>query len=165
GAEPQVYVFISPVDLVNMMYEALTFRGKGSNQQGYTGADIRGNHGDPPKWGLSVQSDHHGPVGITEYDLGPHFNEFVHKEKTAFEHFLMQQHGSSGLGGHHQDNTEQVGGESGPGMIGNGKDGSIYKSLNDIAFLSGYQQIIALKFQGNPQAFKGLGDEAQLLSA
>jgi hypothetical protein len=37
-------------------------------------------------------------MGIAQNYLGAHINQFIHKKQPAFKHFLVDKHGSFGLG-------------------------------------------------------------------
>jgi len=87
-------------------------------------------------------------VRVAQDDLRPHVYKFINKEQPAFEHFLMDNDLPFGLGGHHQDDTEQVGGESGPGRIGNREDRTIYIVLNLITvFMLRDKYIVTTSFK------------------
>ena len=50
-----------------------------------------------------VVADDRGAVRVAEDDLRPHVDQLVDEEQTAFEHFLVNQHGTLGLRCHHEE--------------------------------------------------------------
>jgi len=97
----------------------------GRDKQRYPRADVGRGHVHTAQVKTAVQPYHNGTVRITQDNLCSHINQLIHKEETAFEHLLVYQDTACGLGGDDQHHTEQVGGESRPGRIGNGEDGSV----------------------------------------
>lgn len=55
-----------------------------------------------------VMTDDNGAVRVAEDNLSSHIYQLVHKEQTAFEHFLMNEYTAFCPGGNHQQHTEQV---------------------------------------------------------
>ena len=51
-------------------------------------------------------TDDNGAVRVAEDNLRSHIYQLVHKEQTAFEHFLMNEYTTFCLGGNHQQHTE-----------------------------------------------------------
>ena len=72
-----------------------------------------------------VVSDYYGTVRVAKDDLSTHVDELVYKEQAAFEHLLVDQYASFGLGGHYEHHAQQVGCQSRPGGVGNGHDGAV----------------------------------------
>ena len=70
---------------------------------------------------------HHGPVGVAEDDLGTHVDEFVNEEQAALEHFLVEEHRTAGLRGHHEQHRQQVGSEPRPRCVTQSHDGTVDK--------------------------------------
>ena len=54
---------------------------------------------------------------ITEDDLCAHVDELIDEEESAFEHLLVNQHGTFGLCGCNKEHAEQVRCESRPWSI------------------------------------------------
>ena len=112
--ETAVYVLVSTVNLLYVVYTAGTLGTHGSYKQGYTGSYI-GRHHVGSTQGVSVSLPYdNGTVRVAKYDLRPHVYKFVNKEKTALKHLLMDEHTTLGLRGHNKKDTEQVGCKPGP---------------------------------------------------
>ena len=65
-----------------------------------------------------VMANDDSSVGVAEYDLCAHVDEFVDEEEAALEHLLVDEHCSLGLCGYNEHDAEEVRGESRPGGIG-----------------------------------------------
>ena len=108
-------------------------------------------------------SDDYGPVRIAEDNLGSHFYEPVHEEKTAFEHFLVYEDTAFALSGHHKHYTQQVRGQSGPRSIRNGHYGTVEEGFYDIAFLLGDENVVSPLFEVDPQSPETFRDDAEIV--
>ena len=91
SVETDVDVFIATVDLLDVVDGAGAFGREGGDEEGDSGADVRGKHlsGSQPEF--VVVSDDDGTMRIAENDLSPHVDQFVCEEETALEHLLMDQ--------------------------------------------------------------------------
>ena len=104
-----VNMFVSPVNLVDVVDGTFAVGGQGGNQQGNTSADVGRRHFGGAQLGFVVLSYDCGPVRVAKDDFGTHVDEFVHKEKPAFKHLLVDQHASFGLGGNDKETLNRSG--------------------------------------------------------
>src|SRR5690606_4031789 len=145
-----VDIFISPIDLFNIVNGGSTFCGKCCNQQRNSCTNIRAAHGSGFECGFKIMTDDGCPMRIAQDNFCPHIDEFVYKKQPAFKHFLMNQNTAAGLCGHHENNAEQIGGESRPGCIADSHNRSIDKTLNLITvFMFGNINVISFFLEGN----------------
>ena len=106
---------------------------------------------------------HHRPVRVAEDNLCAHVNEAVHKEQTALEHLLVNEHASLALGGHHQHHGQQVRREARPGGVGKGHDGAVQERVYLVALLRGNVNIVSLLLQLDAQAAERVRNNAQVI--
>ena len=97
GVKTVLDVLVATVNLVDMVDFARSFGTHGGDEHRNTGTDIGAGHVVMLELACVVVPDDNRPVRVTEDDLRPHINEFVHKEEAAFEHLLMNQHTSPRL--------------------------------------------------------------------
>ena len=95
---------------------------------------------------MVVEADDVGAVRVAEDDLRAHVDEFVDEKQTALEHFLVDEHGAFGLRGHHQNDTDKVRCEAGPGRIGHGEDAAVHEGLHLVMRLRGNEDVVATVF-------------------
>src|SRR5690554_782195 len=137
GVQSGIDVLVASVDLLDVVDGADSFGAEGGDEQGYTGANIGRCHGNTAQRHLAIEPDDGGAVRIAEDDLRAHVDEFIDEKQSAFEHFLVNQYRAFGLGGHHENDAQQVGGESGPRMVGNGHDGAVDVAVDGVSILGG----------------------------
>src|SRR6185312_14890163 len=142
-----VNILVSAVNLIDILYHALSFGAHGRDQQGNACPDIRAAHADAAQLLLSAKTNDCGTVRVAENDAGTHIQQLVHKEQPALKHFLMNEHASFRLRGYHQQYAQEIRCESGPGMIVNSEHGPIEVGLNFINILGRNINIISLYFQ------------------
>ena len=109
GIDALVDVLVTAFDLVAVVDDAGAVGGEGGDEQGDAGADVGRGHANATQGMGFVEADDIGTVRVAEDDLRTHVDELVHKEQAALEHLLVDEHGAFGLGGHHQNDTDQVG--------------------------------------------------------
>ena len=78
-------VFITTVDLVDVVDAGSAFGTHGRDEHGYTGSDIGTGHGVMLELALMVMTNYDRTVGIAEDDLRAHIDQLVHEEKARFE--------------------------------------------------------------------------------
>ena len=108
-------------------------------------------------------TDDNGAVRVAEDNLRSHIYQLVHKEQTAFEHFLMNEYTAFCLGGNHQQHTEQVWCQSGPGCVGNGHDGAVDKGLYLVRLLCGHVNVVFPLLHLDAESTETVGDNSQVL--
>lgn len=123
GIEAAFDILIAAVNLLNIVYCRSTFCAHGGKQHGYASPDVRRQHLACTQTQAVVMTYHNGTVGVAENYLCAHINEVVHKEKAAFEHFLMNEHAALALGGNYQNHRQEVWRESGPWSISDRQNG------------------------------------------
>ena len=101
---------------------------------------------------------------VAQNNLRAHVNQFIHKKQAAFEHFLVNQHAATRLGGDDQDDRHQVGCETRPGGVVNRQNGAVNKSIDFIVILGGDMQVVAPALQADTQFFEGGGYESELVN-
>ena len=69
-------------------------------------------------------------MGITENDLCAHVDELIHKEQTALEHLLMDEHRASRLCSNNEKHRQQVGREARPWSVCQSHDRTVDKRLH-----------------------------------
>ncbi len=99
---------------------------------------------------------------IAENDLRAHVDEFVDEEQATFKHFLVDEQRTLRLYGRYQDDTQQVGRETGPWRIGNGHHTTIEEGVDLIPLLRRNENIVAPKFHLNTQSTELLRNDPQL---
>ena len=109
-----------------------------------------------------VVSHHYGAVRVAEDDLCAHVDEFVHEEESALKHLLMEEHRALGLCGYHDEHREQVGGQSGPGGVGQRHDGAVDEGVHLVVVLPGDDEVVALDVNPHAEPAEGIGDDAQV---
>ena len=77
----------------------------------------------------------------------------------------MDEYGAFGLGGDHEDDTDQVGGETGPGCVGDGQNTAVHEGFHLVVVLGRNQDIITFVFHFDTDTAEHLGNDAQLLDA
>src|SRR5690606_2923266 len=75
-----VYVFVAAVYLLDIVDGGFSFGREGGNQQGISCTDIRGNHGSSAQWRFMIHPNYCSTVGVTQYNLCTHVNQFIHEE-------------------------------------------------------------------------------------
>ena len=103
GVEAGFYVFVATVDLVDVVDFAGSFGTHGSDEHGYTGADIGAGHVVMLELARVVMAYYDCSVRIAEDYLCAHINEFVHEEEAGFEHLLVNEDRTACLRGYHKD--------------------------------------------------------------
>ena len=103
-----------------------------------------------------------GAVRVTQNNLRSHFNELIHKEETAFEHFLMEQDRPLGLRSHHNQHTQQIGSQTGPGCISQRHERTVDKRLDFIMVLPRDIKVVTLGFNPYAQSLEHIGNHAQI---
>src|ERR1700754_2886748 len=154
-----VDVLVSPVNLFDVLNDTSSFCAEGCDQQGYAGPDIGTAHGDAPQLVCPAHTDDGCAVRIAEDDLGAHIDQLVDKEKTAFEHLLMNEHGPFGLCGYDKDDAEQVRGKPRPGIVVDGQHRTVEEGLDLIYILLGNIDIVSAKFELNAELSELVGDD------
>ncbi len=92
-----------------------------------------------------------GAVGIAEYDLCAHADQFVSEEHPAGIHPVMEKHAPIGLGCCHDSNAHQVGWESGPGHHTDLRDGVAQIHLDLAGLIAGNENVFAIFCPGVAQ--------------
>ena len=105
---------------------------------------------------------HHGAVGVAKDNLCTHVDELVDEEQAALKHLLVDEHAALGLSGNHEQHRDEVGGETGPGGIGDGHDGTVDEGVYFITVVAGDEDVVALRLYGNTQATEDVGDDAEV---
>ena len=144
GVQPVFDVFVTAVDLVDVVDLACSFGRHSGNEHGNTGTYIRRSHVIAFQLARMVMPYHHRPVRIAENDLCSHINQFVHKEEPGFEHLLVNEHRSFRLRSNHQEDREQIRRETGPRCICNREDRAVKERLNLVVFLRRNNKIVAV---------------------
>ncbi len=161
--QPDIDVFIPPVNLFYVFDHTGPFGRKGGDQEGNTGTDIGRRHPDATQGDLVIQANDGGTMRVTQNDLCSHVNQFVYEKEPAFEHLLMDQYTPFGLCGYHQYDADQVGCEPRPWSIGNGHDRTIHKALHGVMILCRNQEIMLVLNQLDSKSSKNVRNDAQVL--
>ena len=74
----------------------------------------------------------------------------------------MDEDAALGLGGHHEEHAEEVGGEAGPRGVGDGEDGAVDEILDEVVFLARDEEIIVPFLDADAEAAEGGGDNAEM---
>ena len=125
--ETQIYILISPVYLLYIPYDTCTACGHGGKKEGDTGPDVRRHHIAWLETEIMVMSDDNSPVRVAQYYLCPHVYQPVNKEEPALEHLLVDKYAAFALRGHHEHDTQEIRGETGPRSIGYSHYGAVQK--------------------------------------
>ncbi len=107
-------------------------------------------------------SHYYGTVRVAENNLCAHINEFVDEEQTALKHFLMEEHRSPRLRGHHDEHREQVGSQSWPRRIGECHDGAVNEGVHLIVFLLRDVEVVVLFTDFDAQPPESVGNDAEV---
>src|SRR4028118_308752 len=91
GIKTLINILVSPVYLINILNNTRAFSTQSGNKQSHSRSYIGGVHFYPFQSMLTLQPDYYCPMRIAEYNTCPHFNKLIHKEKTAFKHFLRSE--------------------------------------------------------------------------
>ena len=143
--QPLVNILITSLNLVAVVDDAGAVGGEGGDEQGDASADVGRSHADAAQLVMVIEADDVGAVRVAEDDLRAHVDEFVDEEQAALEHLLVDERGAFGLGGHHQNDTDKVGGEAGPRRVGDGEDAAVHEGLHLVMFLRGNEDVVATK--------------------
>ena len=108
-----------------------------------------------------VVTDYNCTVRITEDDLRAHVNQFVHKEKTGFEHLLVDKNRAFCLCGYHEKDRQQVRRQTRPRRIGHRKNRAIEEGLNLIVFLCRNNEIIPFFLNADSQTAERIGNDSK----
>jgi len=165
GGESSFDVFVSAVNLLDVADHADTVGGHGGDEQGDAGADVGAGHLGAVEFHLVVVSDDDGTVRVAEDDLGAHVDEFIDEEEAAFEHLLMDEHGTFGLGGDDEQNAQQVGRETRPRGVGDGHGAAVHEGLHLVVLVLGDVDVVANALDGDADASEGLGNDAEVFVA
>ena len=84
------YMLISAVYLLYVVNAACAVGAHSSNEQCYARSDVWARHSAGMQTKSMVVSHNHCSVWVAEYYLCAHVYEFVHKEQSAFKHFLVE---------------------------------------------------------------------------
>ena len=99
---------------------------------------------------------------ITEDDLGSHGNQFVHPEKSTFEHLLKDQDGSLTLGRSHSNNTCQICRKTRPWTIIDFGDPTWNIGFHFPLLCFGNNQIIPIGFGSDTDLFKHVANHREM---
>src|SRR4030043_1019794 len=91
-------------------------------------------------------------VWITQHDLRAHADQVIGEVHSAGIHPIMEEHRTFSLGGDHDGNAHQVGGESRPNIHFDLWDGVAKIGLNLQALFGRHQDILTFYIPGYPQA-------------
>jgi len=165
GVEAVLDVGVATVDLVDMVDAAGALGTHGGDEHGDTGTDIGTGHVVVLELARVVVADDDGTVRVAEDDLGTHVNQFVHEEETTLEHLLVDQHRATCLGGHHEDDRQEVRRQSGPRRVGHGEDRAVEERVDLVMVLRRDDDIIAIDIEAYAQAAERIGDDTEITIA
>ena len=103
GIQTLVDVFVSTVNLLDILYYASAVCRQGCNQQRNAGADIGRGHCRSSQVYRVVVAYDRSSVWVAQDNLGSHINQFINEEESALEHLLVNEHSTLGLCSHHQE--------------------------------------------------------------
>ena len=109
-----------------------------------------------------IVTHNNSPVGVAEDYLCTHVYELIYKEQSALKHLLVEEHAALCLRSHHEEHAEQVGGESRPRCVAQGHDGTVDERVYLVRIVMRYHEGIALLYDGDAEASKGIGDDAEV---
>ena len=163
GAEPALDVLVTAVDLLDVVDAAGADGAEGGDEQRDAGPDVGRGHRAAPEVTGVVVADDHGAVRVAENDLRAHIDQVVHEEQTAFKHLLVNQHGALRLGGDHEHHADQVGGQAGPGGVGDRHNGAVQIGVDAILLLGRDKDVVAPLLKMDAQPAETLRDDAQMI--
>ena len=102
GVEAMFDVFVATVNLVDVVNTGRAFCRHGGNQHSNTRTDVWRSHVIAFELAGVVVTNYNCTVWITKDDLRAHVNQFIHEEKTRFEHLLVDEHRAFCLCGYHE---------------------------------------------------------------
>ena len=148
--QPPIDILVAAIDLVILWINDFPCADNAAISNATPGTNIRRTHFNTSQLIFTLQSDDGSTVRIAEDDLSTHVDKLVDKEQAALKHLLMDEHTTSRLYSHDQDDTHEVRCKARPWRIIDREDRTINKRLDLIDILRRHHEIIILYIDRYP---------------
>ena len=157
--ESEVDIFISTIDLDDILDNALALGTECGDEECGAGTDIGAVHGLGKEVG---GSDDDSAMGVTEDNFSAHIDQIVDKEESAFKHFFKDEDCTGALCGNDEGNAGEVGRESWPwGIIDFGHSAMVI-GCDFEGLIFGDDEVLALFLDVDTEFFKDHKDHSEL---